>query len=200
MPSHEVEDDLGRFGVRVRRDTIEGAATRGAGWRRGNTRHQCFEPARSRSAVIVGEGGNLTLRDVQSAVPCVGGPTVRHVDATKPERFDEVVEQRCQIGSVAVRNHDRFRVQWERVRQRAQARPKGTGAVAFTRDGRQFAVSTSRPHSKVALYDLRGTRQQMIEGVPNRIWSLDISPDGKLLAGLDDTSALVYELKGLSKV
>jgi WD40 repeat protein len=76
---------------------------------------------------------------------------------------------------------------------------EGAGAIAFSCDGRQFAVATNRPNSKVAIYDLGGVQQQVVEGIPNRVSSLGFTPDGKLIVGLDNSSALVYDLKRLRK-
>ena len=71
----------------------------------------------------------------------------------------------------------------------------GGGAVAFAPDGQHIAVATSRPKNQVAMHDLKGTRQQVVEDIPSRIHSVQISGEGKLIVGLDDTSALVYDLR-----
>ena len=70
----------------------------------------------------------------------------------------------------------------------------GAGAVAFSSDGQQFAVATNRTKSQVTIFDIGGKKQQILEGIPNRIWSLGFNAAGNLIAGLDDTSALVYDL------
>ena len=71
----------------------------------------------------------------------------------------------------------------------------GGGAAAFAPDGQHFAIATSRPKNQVAIYDLKGIRQQVVEDIPSRIHSVQISGEGKLIVGLDDTSALVYDLR-----
>lgn len=71
----------------------------------------------------------------------------------------------------------------------------GGGAAAFAPDGEHFAIATNRPKNHVAIYDLQGARQQVVEDIPSQIHSVQISGEGKLIVGLDDTSALVYDLR-----
>ncbi|MGI8981283.1 MAG: WD40 repeat domain-containing protein [Pirellulaceae bacterium] len=77
--------------------------------------------------------------------------------------------------------------------------PDEARAAAFAPDGQRFAIATHQPKVQVAIYDLQGVRQQVVEDVPSRVHALAFSADGKLIAGLDDTSALVYDLKAPMK-
>jgi len=72
----------------------------------------------------------------------------------------------------------------------------GAGPVAFSPDGERFAVSSMRPKDKIAIYSTAtGNELQSIDDVPNRVWSLCFSQDGRsLVSGQSDSTALVWKL------
>ena len=68
------------------------------------------------------------------------------------------------------------------------------GPVAFSADGKSFAAAASDRDSRISFHDTKtGALRGTIDGVPSRVWSLGLSPDGKrVIVGLNDTTALVY--------
>jgi WD40 repeat protein len=75
--------------------------------------------------------------------------------------------------------------------------PKGgAGPVAFSPDGRRFAVSSMTPTDRLTIYRTdTGAELQAIEGVPGRTWSLCFTQDGRsLVSGQSDSTALVWKL------
>lgn len=77
---------------------------------------------------------------------------------------------------------------------------KGFGPATFTPDGKQFAIATVLPNHKIIFFGLDGQEQFTIDDIPRRVWSLAFTPDGRaLIGGLEDTSALVWDLKRLAK-
>jgi WD40 repeat protein len=68
--------------------------------------------------------------------------------------------------------------------------------VAFTPDGKNFAAITQETRPTVRLWDTNsGDETRVIEGLPARAHCFAFSPDGKKLAiGLEDTTALIYDL------
>jgi WD40 repeat protein len=77
------------------------------------------------------------------------------------------------------------------VHEQKHAR-SSTGPVAFSPDGKSFAVAA--PDNTISFHDTAtGVARGTIQKVPSRIWSLAFSPDGKrIITGLDDTTALIY--------
>jgi RNA polymerase sigma factor (sigma-70 family) len=75
--------------------------------------------------------------------------------------------------------------------------PKGgAGPVAFSPDGKTYALCVHRPRVKITLYETAsGKERRSFDRVGSRVWSLAFSPDGKkLITGMNDTSALVWDL------
>jgi RNA polymerase sigma factor (sigma-70 family) len=74
---------------------------------------------------------------------------------------------------------------------------EGPGPVAFSPDGTQFAVASSRPGSLIRVMDTATGRElRKIEGVRGVVRSLAFMPDGKrLISGMEDSSALVWDLE-----
>lgn len=72
----------------------------------------------------------------------------------------------------------------------------GAGPVAFSPDGRVFAVGTDRPHGKIRLWETASGKERLsLEGFRGAARSLAFSPDGKhLVSGMGDTTALVWDL------
>ncbi len=70
------------------------------------------------------------------------------------------------------------------------------GPVAFSPDGKRFAVGMGRPEFKVRMWDVAGGEElRPLEGFRGRVTALAFTPDGKrLISGMDDTSALVWDL------
>jgi WD40 repeat protein len=73
---------------------------------------------------------------------------------------------------------------------------QSASAVAFSGDGKRFATGVAGPPGRVVIWDTAsGKELRAIEGVPERAASLAFTPDGRhLLAGLEDSSVLVWEL------
>jgi WD40 repeat protein len=73
---------------------------------------------------------------------------------------------------------------------------EGVGPVAFSPDGKHFAVASSRPGARIRVMDTETGRElQQIEGFRGTIRSLGFLSDGKrLVSGLDDGSALIWDL------
>jgi len=71
--------------------------------------------------------------------------------------------------------------------------------VAFSPDGKLFASGIDKPASHVRLWDARtGEEVRRIDDLPARASCLAFSPDGKLLiAGLEDTTALIWDIRGI---
>ena len=77
---------------------------------------------------------------------------------------------------------------------------EGIRSAVFSPDGNQFAVVSIRPKHKITFYDLGGNEQFSIDEIPRRVSTLAFTPDGsKLIGGLEDTSALVWDLPSLRK-
>ncbi len=77
----------------------------------------------------------------------------------------------------------------------------GAGAVAFSPDGKLVAASGEGPQGRILLLDTaNGKEVGSIEGVSEPVRSLAFTPDGKrLIAGMRDTSVLVWDLAGKIK-
>lgn len=74
-----------------------------------------------------------------------------------------------------------------------------TAPVAFSPDGKSFAVASSRPDHCIRLVELATGRElRKFTGFRGRVSSLAFMPDGKrLVAGMQDTTALVWDVTGL---
>jgi WD40 repeat protein len=72
-----------------------------------------------------------------------------------------------------------------------------TGPVAFSSDSKRIAVVTSNP-KRISWWDIDSSKELgCIKNLPTGVSSLAFTPDGKrLLAGLWDTTVLVWELAG----
>jgi WD40 repeat protein len=82
-------------------------------------------------------------------------------------------------------------------RQRQQILLPGgqIGPVAFSPDGRRFAVASSEPGTIRVVEVLTGREAYRIEGFRGRVQSLAFMPDGRrLVSGMDDSTALVWDL------
>ncbi|HUE70927.1 MAG TPA: WD40 repeat domain-containing protein, partial [Pirellulaceae bacterium] len=77
---------------------------------------------------------------------------------------------------------------------------KGVGIAIFTPDGEQFAVVSRQPNRRITVYGLDGKERYAIDDIPHPVLSLAFTPDGTMLiGGLNDTSALVWDLKQFDK-
>jgi WD40 repeat protein len=72
----------------------------------------------------------------------------------------------------------------------------GAGPVAFSPDGERFAASSMRPKDKITIYSTAtGAELETIDDVPNRVWCLCFTQDGRsLVSGQSDSTALVWKL------
>jgi RNA polymerase sigma factor (sigma-70 family) len=75
------------------------------------------------------------------------------------------------------------------------------GAVAFSPDGKLVAATGDGPQGRIGLWDAAtGKEAGTVEGVTEPTRALTFSPDGKrLIAGMQDTTVLVWELAGKVK-
>jgi WD40 repeat protein len=73
---------------------------------------------------------------------------------------------------------------------------QGVGPVAFSPDVQMFAVASSQPSSRIRLMETATGREvRRIDGFHGVVRSLAFMPDGKrLVSGMDDSSALVWDL------
>jgi WD40 repeat protein len=73
------------------------------------------------------------------------------------------------------------------------------GAAAFSADGKLFAAASGRVSGRIRFWDLAtGRERRVIGGFDGVARVLAFSPDGKrLVAGMSDTSALVWDLTDL---
>lgn len=72
---------------------------------------------------------------------------------------------------------------------------RSPGPVAFSADGKVFAAAShENDRCVISFHDAAtGALRGRIDRLPSRAWSLAFSPDGKrVIAGLDDTTALIY--------
>jgi WD40 repeat protein len=72
-----------------------------------------------------------------------------------------------------------------------------SGPVAFSADGKTMAAVVDVPQNRIRQWDVAsGAERPAIDGLPCRATALAFTPDGRrLLAALEDTSALVWNLK-----
>jgi WD40 repeat protein len=72
----------------------------------------------------------------------------------------------------------------------------GAGPVAFSADGKHFAVAAHKPNDHIRLFDVaQGQELGVIQGFRGRVCSLAFATDGKrLISGMSDTTALVWDL------
>jgi WD40 repeat protein len=77
----------------------------------------------------------------------------------------------------------------------------GAGSVAFSPDGKRFAVATGDPQRRIRLWDTTsGKEADAIQGYRGDVRSLAFSPDGsRLISGMDDTAVLVWDLSSKGK-
>jgi WD40 repeat protein len=70
------------------------------------------------------------------------------------------------------------------------------GPVAFSTDGKLFAVASAQPGTRIRLMETETGRElRKIEGFRGTVRSLVFLPDGKrLVSGMDDSSALIWDL------
>jgi RNA polymerase sigma factor (sigma-70 family) len=70
----------------------------------------------------------------------------------------------------------------------------GVGPVAFSPDGKLFAVAANEPN-RIVLWAVAGGQETRITGFAGSVRSLAFLPDGKhLVSGMDDTTALIWDL------
>jgi Tol biopolymer transport system component len=81
-------------------------------------------------------------------------------------------------------------------RQQIMLPEQGAGPVALSPDGKQFAVASSRPGSRIRLIEVETGRElRKIDGLRSVVRSLAFMPDGKrLVSGMEDSSALIWDL------
>jgi WD40 repeat protein len=84
-----------------------------------------------------------------------------------------------------------------KVRNQVFLPEQGAGPVAFSPDGKLFAVASSEPGARIRLMETAtGKEVWRIEGFRGVVRSLAFMPDGRrLVSGMDDSSALVWDLK-----
>jgi WD40 repeat protein len=82
------------------------------------------------------------------------------------------------------------------LRRQLRLPEQGAGPVAFSPDGRRFAVASSRPGNHIRIIELlTGQVVHHIEGFPASVQSLAFLPDGRrLVSGMDDGTALIWDL------
>ncbi len=73
----------------------------------------------------------------------------------------------------------------------------GAGAVAFSPDGKFFAVAVNYPPYRIEVWSADGKEKvHTLQGHDTAVTMLAFSPDGRRLAsGMDNTTALVWELR-----
>src|SRR5262249_48218162 len=73
---------------------------------------------------------------------------------------------------------------------------QGAGPVAFSANGKLFAVASSRPGARIRLVEVAtGKEVRKIEGFRGVVRSLAFTPDGRrLVSGMEDSSALIWDL------
>jgi RNA polymerase sigma factor (sigma-70 family) len=83
-----------------------------------------------------------------------------------------------------------------KIRKQMMLPEEGAGPVAFSTDGKLFAVASERPGTRIRLYEVAtGQEVQVIAGFQRTVRSLAFLPDGmRLVSGMDDTTALVWKL------
>jgi WD40 repeat protein len=71
------------------------------------------------------------------------------------------------------------------------------GPVAFSPDNKVFATTAGQPDRRIVIWDMaNGNEVGVIKGFRARVISLAFTPDGnRLIAGMDDTTALVWDWK-----
>jgi WD40 repeat protein len=77
----------------------------------------------------------------------------------------------------------------------------GAGTVAFSPDGKRFAVAVNGPVSRVHIYDMAGGKEiAVIEGYRGTVHSLAFGDDGQRLAtGMSDTTVLLWDVAAFKK-
>ena len=105
----------------------------------------------------------------------------------------------------SARNHTILlqELQTGRVLWRYDLPEGGTGAVAFSPDGKRMAAALRHPYDQIRIWDTE-TKQESarIEGIPGIAWlrSLAFSRDGRWLAcGQRDTTVLIWDLQRLTR-
>jgi len=89
---------------------------------------------------------------------------------------------------------------WElatlQMRKKVMLPDGGAGPVAFSPDNKLFAAATGEPDCRIRIWDMaNGNEVGVIQGYRGRVSSLAFAPDSKrLISGMDDTTALVWDL------
>jgi RNA polymerase sigma factor (sigma-70 family) len=83
-----------------------------------------------------------------------------------------------------------------RLRMKIDLPEQGAGPVAFSPDGRRFAVASSNPGTRIRIVEVAtGKEVRRVEGFRGLVRSLAFLPDGRrLVAGMEDGSALIWDL------
>jgi WD40 repeat protein len=72
---------------------------------------------------------------------------------------------------------------------------RGAGPVAFAPNGKYFAMGCSRPSASIRLVEVpTGREVRKIEGFRGAVRSLAFLPGGRLVSGMEDGSALIWDL------
>jgi WD40 repeat protein len=73
-----------------------------------------------------------------------------------------------------------------------------SGPVAFAADGQTYACASDKTEGQIRLWETAtGKELPAVTGVRGRVTALAFAPDGRfLVAGMEDTSALVWDLTG----
>jgi WD40 repeat protein len=91
---------------------------------------------------------------------------------------------------------------WElatgKLRKQVHMPEGGAGPVAFSPDGKLFVAATNGPEGCIRFWRVAsGDEVSTIKGFRSSVRSLAFSPDGKRLStGMDDTTALVWDVPG----
>jgi WD40 repeat protein len=94
---------------------------------------------------------------------------------------------------------------WElatrQIRKKTMFPEGGVGPVAFSPDGKRFAIAINGANRRVHIYDMAGGKEiAVIEGYRGTVHSLAFADDGQRLAtGMSDTTVLLWDVPAFRK-